>query len=46
MPHQFGRGDGDGIEDMLLFEYDYATRGTFGAGNIRVLTRKSVDGLF
>lgn len=36
----------DGIEDMLLFEYCYATHGTLGYGSIRVLTRKSKDSLF
>ncbi len=38
--------NGDGIEDILLFEYDYATHGSFGAGTVRVLTRKSADGPF
>lgn len=36
----------DGIEDMLLFEYCYATHGTLGFGGIRVLTRKTANGLF
>ena len=36
----------DGIEDILLFEYHYAIRGTFGFGGVIVLTRKSVDGKF
>lgn len=38
--------NGDGIEDVLVFEYAWATGGTFGAGSIRILTRKSADGLF
>ncbi|MYB96168.1 TonB family protein [Candidatus Poribacteria bacterium] len=36
----------DGIEDILLFEYHYATQGTLGFGGVIVLTRKSVDGKF
>jgi hypothetical protein len=36
----------DGIEDILLFEYCYATHGTLGFGGIRILTRRSADGLF
>ena len=38
--------NGDGIEDILLFEYCYATHGTLGYGGIRILTRKSIDGKF
>ena len=38
--------DGDGIEDILLFEYCYATRGTMGFGGIRVVTRLSYAGRF
>jgi hypothetical protein len=38
--------DGDGVEDILLYEYCYATHGTLGFGGIRVLTRKSADGMF
>lgn len=38
--------NGDGIEDILLFEYCWTTTGTFGSGGIRILTRKSTDGLF
>ena len=38
--------NGDGIEDILLFEYCYATHGTFGYGGIRILTRKSINGKF
>jgi hypothetical protein len=33
--------DGDGIEDMLVFEYSYATHGTFGSGAVILLTRSS-----
>ncbi len=36
----------DGIEDILIFEYCYATGGTLGYGGIRILTRKSLDGKF
>ena len=36
----------DGIEDILLFEYCYATHGTLGFGGIRILTRKTENGLF
>lgn len=38
--------NGDGIEDILLFEYCWATHGTLGFGGLRILTRKSADGLF
>lgn len=38
--------DGDGIEDVLLFEYCFATPGTLGYGGVRILTRKSADGKF
>jgi hypothetical protein len=38
--------DGDGIEDILLFEYAWATGGTLGFGKIRVFTRKSAGGMF
>lgn len=38
--------DGDGIEDILLFEYCYATHGTMGFGGIRIVTRTSNDGKF
>lgn len=38
--------NGDGIEDILLFEYCYATHGTLGYGGVRILTRKSADGKF
>ena len=36
----------DSIEDILLFEYCYATHGSLGYGSIRILTRKSENGLF
>ncbi|MGF7179116.1 HNH endonuclease [Tunturiibacter psychrotolerans] len=38
--------NGDGIEDILLFEYYRVTDGTFGSGSIVILTRKSEEGLF
>ena len=38
--------DGDGIEDLLVFEYCYATHGTLGFGGVRLLSRKTADGLF
>ena len=38
--------NGDGVEDILLFEYCYATHGTLGFGGVRILTRTSADGLF
>jgi hypothetical protein len=38
--------NGDGVEDMLVFEYCYATHGTLGFGGIRILTRKSANGKF
>lgn len=37
--------DGDGLEEMLVFEYGFATGGTFRFGGILILGRKSVDGL-
>lgn len=37
--------NGDGLEDILLFEYAWATKGTLGFGGIRVFTRKSADGM-
>lgn len=36
----------DGVEDMLLFEYCYATKGTLGYGNVIILTRKTPNSLF
>ena len=38
--------NGDGLEDILVFEYCYATHGTLGFGGIQVLTRRTADGLF
>ena len=38
--------NGDGIEDILLFEYCYAIGGTLGFGGNRILTRKSLDSKF
>ena len=38
--------NGDGIEDILLFEYCYATHGTLGFGGIRIITRRTNDGMF
>ncbi len=38
--------NGDGLEDILLFEYCYATHGTLGFGSTRVLTRKTKEGSF
>ena len=38
--------NGDGVEDILLFEYCYATHGTLGFGGIRILTRLSQVALF
>lgn len=37
--------DGDGIEEILLFEYCYAVGGTLRFGGIRIVGRKSADGL-
>jgi hypothetical protein len=37
--------NGDGIEDMLLYGYDRAIGGTFGAGFTMALTRRSPIGL-
>ena len=38
--------NGDGIEDILLFEYCYAMHGTLGAGGIRIITRLNADAMF
>lgn len=38
--------NGDGVEDVLLFEYCYATHGTLGYGGIKVLTRKDSTSRF
>lgn len=37
---------GDGDEDILVFVYDYATQGTFGAGSTGILSRGSEDAMF
>lgn len=36
----------DGIEDVLVSTYDWATEGTFGAGHVTILTRRTADGKF
>lgn len=36
----------DGIEDILLFEYCYATHGKLGFVEITMLTRNTPDGPF
>jgi len=38
--------NGDGIEEILLFEYCWATQGTLGYGGVRILTRTSADSPF
>jgi hypothetical protein len=38
--------DDDGLEDILLFEYCYATRGTLGFGGVTIITRRGFDGMF
>lgn len=38
--------NGDGIEDILLFEYCYATEGTFGFGGVKMITRLKPTGMF
>ncbi len=38
--------NGDGIEDILLFEYCYATEGTLGFGGVKIITRLSSTGMF
>ena len=38
--------NGDGIEDLLLFQYSFDTPGSLGYGGIYILTRKSVDAKF
>jgi|GEM_PF-784023 len=35
--------DGDGVEDLLIGEYEYATEGTYGAGSALLLTRSGPD---
>ena len=37
---------GDGNEDILVFVYDYATQGTFGAGSTSILSWGSEDAMF
>ncbi|ADD67547.1 conserved hypothetical protein [Denitrovibrio acetiphilus DSM 12809] len=38
--------DNDGIEDILLFESYHVTQGTFGYGEIRIISIKEKDGNF
>ncbi len=38
--------NGDGVEDILLFEYCYATHGTLGYGGVKILTRKGRNNRF
>jgi hypothetical protein len=38
--------DGDGIEDILLFEHCYATEGTMSTGGVRIVTRLAADAMF
>ncbi|ANV85050.1 hypothetical protein AWQ21_12095 [Picosynechococcus sp. PCC 7003] len=38
--------NGDGIEDILLFDYCYATHGTLGFGGICIITRKTNFSMF
>ncbi len=38
--------NGDGLEDILLFEYCFATEGTLGYGLVRIITRTSPAGMF
>ncbi|WP_251961815.1 hypothetical protein [Pseudomonas sp. Marseille-Q5299] len=38
--------NGDGIEDILLFEYCYAIGGTFGFGGIKMITRSAPQSMF
>lgn len=38
--------NGDGIEDILLFEYCYATHGSMAWGNIKLVTRLAADAQF
>ncbi|MGQ0733106.1 MAG: hypothetical protein ACT4QD_05545, partial [Acidobacteriota bacterium] len=38
--------DGDGLEEILVFEYCYATHGTLGYGGVRLLSRKTAQGPF
>lgn len=38
--------NGDGLEDILLFEYCRATEGTYRYGGVKYVTRTSADALF
>lgn len=38
--------NGDGIEDILLFEYCYAIGGTLGYGGVKMITRLTAAGMF
>ncbi len=38
--------DGDGVEDMLVGEYEYTTEGTYGAGSALLLTRSGPNEQF
>jgi hypothetical protein len=37
--------DGDGLEDILVGNYEYAIKGTYGAGSVLLLTRKGPEEL-
>ncbi len=45
---EFLRADlnGDGIEDILLNTYEYATQGTLGYGDVMLITRLAADSKF
>lgn len=38
--------NGDGLEDILVFEYCFATEGTLGYGSVRIITRSSPTSMF
>ncbi len=38
--------NGDGLEDILLFEYCRATEGTYRYGSVKYVTRTSPDAMF
>jgi hypothetical protein len=38
--------NGDGFDDILLFEYCYATEGTLGFGGVKMITRLTPTGMF
>lgn len=38
--------NGDGIEDILLYQHEYAVGGTYGSGSIFILTRLTANGRF